>query len=104
MKRRSATIRLVLATSICACTLGSGARASDDLVLFESGQVRPLALSPSGRLLFAVNTPDDRLEVFQVESSKLRHLESIPVGVKPVSVAVRNEHEVWVANLVSDSV
>ncbi len=29
--------------------------------LFESGQVRPLALSPSGKLLFAVNTPDNRI-------------------------------------------
>ncbi|HSK04525.1 MAG TPA: hypothetical protein VK932_24890, partial [Kofleriaceae bacterium] len=27
---------------------------------FESGQVRPLALSPDGKLLFAVNTPDNR--------------------------------------------
>ena len=28
---------------------------------FESGQVRPLALSPDGSRLFAVNTPDRRL-------------------------------------------
>ncbi len=34
--------------------------------LFESGQVRPLALSPSGKHLFAVNTPDNRLEVFRI--------------------------------------
>src|SRR5258706_8501037 len=34
--------------------------------LFESGQVRPLALSPNGRLLFACNTPDNRLEGFRV--------------------------------------
>ena len=30
---------------------------------FESGQVRPLALSPDGKLLFAVNTPDNRLNL-----------------------------------------
>ena len=35
-------------------------------VTFESGQVRPLALSPDGQTLFAVNTPDDRLEIFAV--------------------------------------
>jgi hypothetical protein len=35
-------------------------------VAFESGQVRPLALSPDGSRLFAVNTPDNQLEVFQV--------------------------------------
>ena len=34
---------------------------------FESGQVRPLALSPDGTRLFAVNTPDNRLEIFDVE-------------------------------------
>ena len=47
------------------CSSGE-ASASDSYVLFESGQVRPLALSPSGRLLFAVNTPDNRLEIFPV--------------------------------------
>jgi 6-phosphogluconolactonase (cycloisomerase 2 family) len=94
MKRRSAKIRFAVATSICASTLGGRAWGSDNFVLFESGQVRPLALSPSGHLLFAVNTPDDRLEVFQVEAGKLRHLESIPVGLEPVSVAARSEHEV----------
>ena len=35
-------------------------------VTFESGQVRPLALSPDGTPLFAVNTPDNRLEIFAV--------------------------------------
>src|SRR5438552_5961798 len=35
-------------------------------VTFESGQVRPLALSPDGTRLFAVDTPDDRLEIFQI--------------------------------------
>src|SRR5882672_4423527 len=32
--------------------------------LFESGQVRPLAISPDRHHLFAVNTPDNRLEIF----------------------------------------
>jgi DNA-binding beta-propeller fold protein YncE len=72
--------------------------------VFESGQVRPLALSPSGKLLFAVNTPDDRLEVFRVENQGLRHRASIPVGLEPVAVAVRNDDEVWVVNHLSDSV
>ena len=39
--------------------------------LFESGQVRPLALSPDGTLLFAVNTPDNRLEIFAVRATGL---------------------------------
>ena len=32
----------------------------------RSGQVRPLALSPDGRTLLALNTPDGRLEIFAV--------------------------------------
>ncbi|MCP3144524.1 YncE family protein [Pyxidicoccus xibeiensis] len=72
--------------------------------LFESGQVRPLALSPNGRLLFAVNTPDNRLEVFHVGSSGLSHRTSVPVGLEPVAVAARSNDEVWVVNHLSDSV
>ncbi|SET60412.1 6-phosphogluconolactonase, cycloisomerase 2 family [Stigmatella erecta] len=71
--------------------------------LFESGQVRPLALSPNGRLLFAVNTPDNRLEVFQVKPQGLTHLTSVPVGLEPVAVAARSNEEVWVVNHLSDS-
>src|SRR5436309_451768 len=71
--------------------------------LFESGQVRPLALSPSGKFLFAANTPDDRLEVFRVDSHGLRHQASIPVGLEPVAVAARSDNEVWVVNHLSDS-
>ncbi len=72
--------------------------------LFESGQVRPLALSADGDRLFAVNTPDNRLEVFETGQTRLKARYSIPVGLEPVAVAVRNESEVWVVNHLSDSV
>jgi DNA-binding beta-propeller fold protein YncE len=72
--------------------------------LFESGQVRPLAMSPSGKFLFAVNTPDNRLEVFKIEANGLVHRGSVPVGLEPVAVAARSDREVWVVNHVSDSV
>jgi DNA-binding beta-propeller fold protein YncE len=72
--------------------------------LFESGQVRPLALSPDGKHLFAVNTPDNRLEVFHVLQNQLVHKASIPVGLEPVAVAARTNGEVWVVNHLSDSV
>ncbi len=36
------------------------AAAGPPFVEFESGQVRPLAISPDGATLFAVNTPDNR--------------------------------------------
>ena len=70
----------------------------------ESGQVRPLALSTAGDRLYAVNTPDNRLEIFSVDGGALSHLESVPVGLEPVAVAVRNAGEVWVVNHLSDSV
>ena len=71
---------------------------------FESGQVRPLALSPDGSKLFALNTPDDRLEIFTVSALGLTHAASVSVGVEPVAVAARTNTEVWVVNHLSDSV
>jgi DNA-binding beta-propeller fold protein YncE len=72
--------------------------------LFESGQVRPLALSPDKQHLFAVNTPDNRLEIFRVQPNRLIHTASVPVGLEPVAVAARTDREVWVVNHLSDSV
>jgi 6-phosphogluconolactonase (cycloisomerase 2 family) len=70
---------------------------------FESGQVRPLAMSLDGARLFAVNTPDDHLEIFAVDSSdgSLAHEASVPVGLEPVAVAARSTTEVWVVNHLS---
>lgn len=82
----------------------SPASASSSYALFESGQVRPLALSPNGQRLYAVNTPDNRLEVFAVTANGLLPLGSVTVGLEPVAVAVRDNHEVWVVNHLSDSV
>jgi DNA-binding beta-propeller fold protein YncE len=81
----------------------SGAR-SGSFTLFESGQVRPLALSPTGKFLFATNTPDNRLEVFRIVGHGLEHRASIPVGLEPVAVAARSDTEIWVVNHLSDSV
>ncbi len=72
--------------------------------LFESGQVRPLALSPDKQRLFAVNTPDNRLEIFRILGNRLIRTASIPVGLEPVAVAARTDREVWVVNHLSDSV
>ena len=47
---------------------------------FESGSVRPLALSPDGSHLFAANTPDNTLEIYAVRSDGLQHLNSVAVG------------------------
>jgi DNA-binding beta-propeller fold protein YncE len=80
-----------------------GVRAAS-FTTFESGQVRPLALTPDGATLLAVNTPDDTLEVFDVTTSGLMWRASVPVGVEPVAVAARTNTEVWVVNHLSDSI
>ena len=67
------------------------AQAAPAFTLFESGQVRPLAMSPDRRNLFAVNTPDNRLEVSAVSNQGLAHLASVPSGLEPVAVAARDE-------------
>lgn len=73
--------------------------------LFETGQVRPLAMSPDGQRLFALNTPDNRLEIFKIkQNGALEYESSVLVGMEPVALAVRNNDEVWVVNSVSDSV
>ncbi len=75
-----------------------------DFVTFESGQVRPLALSPGKDRLYVTNTPDNRLEIYRVTDTGLSHAGSVSVGLEPVAVAVRGESEVWVVNHLSDSV
>ena len=74
-----------------------------EFVAFESGQVRPLALSADGQRLYAVNTPDNRLEIFSA-SGALQPIASVPVGLEPIAVAVAPDGRVWVVNHLSDSV
>lgn len=76
----------------------------DSFTAFESGQVRPLALTPNKKLLLATNTPDARLEIFKIVPSGLVPVGSVPVGLEPVAVAVRGDDEAWVVNHLSDSV
>ena len=79
-------------------------QSADPYTLFETLQVRPLALSADGSLLFATNTPDNRLEVFGVEHRGLRPVASVVVGLEPIAVAARANGDVWVVNHLSDSV
>src|SRR5262245_42046992 len=71
-------------------------------VAFETVATRPLALLPEGDRLLALNTPDARLEILEVEGNRLRRAGSVPVGLEPVALAVRNAREVWVVNHLSD--
>src|SRR5712671_587406 len=78
---------------------------STNYVNFEGKQTSPIRLSPDGLRLFAVNTPDCRLSVFDVSSAGNPILiAEIPVGLEPVSVNPLNSDEAWVVNEVSDSI
>src|SRR5262245_46015467 len=90
-----------LAALVC---LAGPARAQERTWLFESVPVRPLALSSDGTRLYAVNTPDAHLEIFDVSSGSPVHLASVPVGLEPVAVSLRTDGEAWVVNHVSDSI
>jgi YVTN family beta-propeller protein len=93
-----------MALAVC-LMLAVGARAQ--YVNFESAQMRPICLSPDGTRLFAVNTPDGRLSVFDVSNAANAVpvlIREIAVGVEPVSVNAVSNEEAWVVNEVSDSV
>jgi YVTN family beta-propeller protein len=82
----------------------TSASAAPPFVEFESGQVRPVASSPDGKTLFAVNTPNATLEIFDLTSGLPVFEARVPVGLEPVAAAARTNTEVWVTNLLSDSV
>ena len=73
-------------------------------VEYESGQVRPIAMSTDGTRLFAVNTPNNTLEIFNITTGGLQFQARVPVGLEPVALALANNNEVWVVNHLSDSV
>ena len=71
---------------------------------FEGPQVHPLALTPDGTRLLALNTPNNQLLVYHLSGATTTLLAEIPVGLEPVSVVARNDREAWVVNWLSDSV
>lgn len=77
---------------------------TDSYQNFESHQFRPLAMSPSGDRLFVTNTPDNRVEVFELTDAGPVHAGEVMVGLEPVAIAARNDNEIWVVNHLSDSV
>src|SRR5262245_20526433 len=72
------------------------------LVNWENAHVHPLDLTPDHGTLLAVNTPDNRLEVFNVDAGGITRRGAIQVGLDPVSVRARTNTEIWVINHVSD--
>jgi YVTN family beta-propeller protein len=82
----------------------SRTEAVTDFTHFESGQVHPLAITPDGTRLLAVNTADGRLTVFSLAGPVPTRIAEVPVGLEPVSVALRDDNEAWVVNHLSDDI
>jgi len=101
--------KLARALGMVTCLIAGRAVAADGtgtFIHFESPHVHPAELMPGGARLVVANTPDGRIEVFDVLGAHpyLRHAGSIAVGVEPVSVRARSANEVWVVNNVSDTI
>lgn len=96
--------RVSLVAPFVALALPALAAAQADFVNFETPHVHPLELSSDGRWLFAVNTPDGRLEAFDLAGAGPARAFDLAVGLDPVSVRARHAGEVWVVNHVSDSI
>ena len=95
----------LFASFVCVVFCSNSFGQSTNFVNFEGKQTRPIRLSPDGKRLFAVNTPDSRLSVFDVSNPGNPILiAEIPVGLEPVSVNPLNSDEAWVVNEVSDSI
>jgi YVTN family beta-propeller protein len=78
-----------------------------EFVNFEGAQTNPIRMSADGTRLYALNTPDTRVSVFDLTNPAAPSLiVEIPVGIEPVSVNVNptNDDEVWVVNQVSNSI
>lgn len=72
---------------------------------FESPHARSIAVSKTGERMFALNTPNHSLWVYSLEDpAKPLKMAEIPVGLEPVSLAVRSDNEVYVVNHLSDTV
>jgi DNA-binding beta-propeller fold protein YncE len=114
MKRRHGLVATIvgIATGAAITLTGCSSNSSPPVVLttpahqftFESGPVRPVALSADHSTLYVANTANGTLDILAVSSQGLTLLSSVPVGVDPVAVAVRNPQEVWVVNHLSNSV
>ena len=102
---RSALILLIcLAVTACAAPYFDPPRPSEGFTNFETEPLRPLALSPDGNYLYALNTADDRLEVFAAEAGSLTSLGEVRLGLRPIALTLRRPGELWVVNPLSDRV
>lgn len=80
---------------------------SAEFLHFEGRQTHPIAITPEGAKLIALNTADARVSIFDIsnpENEQPNLVSEIQVGLEPVSVRARTANEVWVVNEGSDTV
>jgi len=96
---------LPLLVLVLGLMLGGNSSAQSTFANFESPQAHSIAISKTGDRLFALNTPANSLWVYSLEDpANPVKIAEIPVGLEPVSMAVRSEKEVYVVNHLSDTV
>ncbi len=71
---------------------------------FEARQVHPLAMTPDGTRLVALDSSNARVTVFDLTSGTPVRLSQIPVGLEPASIRARTNDEFWIVNEAGDSV
>ena len=81
---------MVVAAAVCASRLEG-----QSFVNWENAHVHPVDITPDGTRLLAVNTADNRLEVFDITSGTAVPVGSVPVGLDPVSVRAHGSDEAW---------
>ncbi|HET7224700.1 MAG TPA: hypothetical protein VFK69_03210 [Candidatus Eisenbacteria bacterium] len=101
-----AILALAAGVSVLPRHLLSRPATSGDYVHFESAHVHPAVMTPSGKRLLVVNTPDAQLTVFDLTGigPGVQKVAAIPVGLEPVSVACLDDSTAWVVNQLSDDI
>lgn len=81
-----------------------GVAALADYQHFEARQVHPLAMTPDGSRLVAVDSANARVTVFSLAGAAPVVEAVIPTGLEPASVRMRTEDEAWVVNEAGDNI
>jgi YVTN family beta-propeller protein len=103
----SVTKRILIGATLLALVviLVPAAAKAQSYANFEGSQTNPIRLSADGTRLFAVNTANASLSVFNVtQPSNPILMAQIPVGLGPVSVNPLSDDVAWVVNQVSNSI
>lgn len=81
-----------------------GLAALADYQHFEARQVHPLAMTPDGSRLVAVDSANARVTVFSLAGAQPSVESIIPTGLEPASVRLRTQDEAWVVNEAGDNI